>query len=387
MAATSASMSSFMHRLETIRGDIKSISDSLDFSGLEMSDEHLGYLIRFIKEAGISFTKINLANNLITDKGSIALIAAFPSLEDINLAENRITKKGATELFLSQSLRVLDLSGNRIGSKEDSAEDSCCNALEHSQITNLILSECWLTSKDIKCIGKNKTLKDLNLSDNQIREVSDLAQIPTLVRLNLAINSIQDISAFHVSQSLIELTMTGNTLNNHGVRGLCKNNVLKILNVARNKLNIEGLKILLEIPSLTKFDAFGNDLLYEDFLIVVKMAQDSPCLIWADFTNDNIPQGLLEVEVPESGDIPKDHAASIMKKAEEAPLAGCTAGGTREALLIGFDSSSSASSSSSSRRRKEPETSLASSETVATSAENADGESTPKRSKPSSVTV
>lgn len=118
-----------------------------------------------------------------------------------------------------------------------------------TSLTELDLSEMELTNEDIKSISDMVNLTALNLSENEISNISMLAQLDNLEVLNLESNYISDIKSLSKLTNLKELYLGENQISNISV--LSKLTNLEILSLSANKIsdinalsNLENLRIL-----------------------------------------------------------------------------------------------------------------------------------------------
>lgn len=92
----------------------------VNLAGLKIKDDEIAEIMAYIKDNKPTTTKIDLDNNLITDKGAKILseyFRDFNDLQEISIQFNKIGKSGAIELFrLKNDFSSLDilLHGNNI---------------------------------------------------------------------------------------------------------------------------------------------------------------------------------------------------------------------------------------------------------------------------------
>lgn len=92
----------------------------VNLAGLKIKDDEISEIMAYIKEKKPTATRIDLDNNLITDKGAKILSQCFRDFNDvqeISIQFNKIGKSGAIELFrLKNDFANLDIlfHGNKI---------------------------------------------------------------------------------------------------------------------------------------------------------------------------------------------------------------------------------------------------------------------------------
>ncbi|MDI9819895.1 MULTISPECIES: hypothetical protein [unclassified Legionella] len=95
-------------------------SVKVNLAGLKIKDDEISEIMTYIKENKPAATKIDLDNNLITDKGATILseyFRDFNDVQEISIQFNKIGRSGAIELFrLKNDFSTLDIlfHGNNI---------------------------------------------------------------------------------------------------------------------------------------------------------------------------------------------------------------------------------------------------------------------------------
>jgi hypothetical protein len=173
------------------------VSD-LDFSNMKLNLENIKALIK-----NKNVKNLNLSDIAVNDEW-FKVLAESTNLEKLRLrsARGNISDNGAKLFKNNTSLKSLDLSNNRV-----------------------------LTSETARALAENKTLTELDLSNNSIDDegAKALAANDTLRILNLSNNSIDD----------------------EGAKALAANDTLRILNLSDNKIGDEGAIALSKNTTLT----------------------------------------------------------------------------------------------------------------------------------------
>ncbi len=123
-----------------------------------------------------------------------------------------------------------------------------------SNLENLILGNNSLT--DISFINDLKGLKKLDLSINNVKNISSIKNLKNITELDLGGNQLSDISPLKELKNLMKLNLEYNRLNDIS---LLKNfNNLTVLNIEGNQLN--DISPLKELKNLKKLNLGNNHL-------------------------------------------------------------------------------------------------------------------------------
>lgn len=171
---------------------------------------------------------------------------ALPALQRVNLASNNIRHLEG----LPRTLNELDISHNDL-----------------NEITTFLpvpeLLFLYAQSNNIdnfSCLSHNTTLTTLNLGRNRLKDLAGLENLSNLVTLNLELNLLHgelDFSKYDLPQ-LQELRLNNNKITSiHGLSGLKK---LNILDLANNYLSEFSCPTIL--PNLKKLILSSNQLRY-----------------------------------------------------------------------------------------------------------------------------
>ncbi len=285
---------------------------SITHGGLEEED-----VINLVRELNKNpyIKKLNLSYNLIGNGGAAALAGLVRPLDEIDLTANNIGPSGAEHLS-KLCMQTLKLSGNPIGKKGESF-------FADAAIVNLYLNECGITENGITLLLRNKRIKNLALSNNNISidavlafpeegcllEELDLSQnnlfddnilgignLERLKFLDLGSNSLTSESALVISQlpALKTLILGQNQINADGVKIILKNGSIKILNLFNNELSFSESDSLPENNSIVTIDLSDNQL-DERCKNVLKQLLKIPTLTSLDLSGNQL--GKSEVEI------------------------------------------------------------------------------------------
>lgn len=189
---------------------------------------------------------------------TIGAVQEYPQIEDQGL------KRIAQKLSENTTVKVLDLSGNKIGG--NGGLKALAKVLATNKtIEHLFLANNKFTTKDlgylVDVLEQNETLTILSLQNCGIKDdgagklAEGLAKNKSLVILNLSLNSIRDdgakalAKAFKLSQApLARLVVNGNLIRAPGAKKLMKmlmeNGNMETLDLSSNKINLKGAKYM-----------------------------------------------------------------------------------------------------------------------------------------------
>lgn len=111
-------------------------------------------------------------------------------------------------------------------------------------------------SKNTYLLNANQQVIGLNLSDNNLSELTVLKALPNLTTLNLSYNQLSDLTVFKALPNLTALNLSHNNLSDITILKALPN--LTILNLRGNKLS--NFKVLKALPNLTELDLSHNNL-------------------------------------------------------------------------------------------------------------------------------
>lgn len=156
---------------------------------------------------------LNADNNRIQDISPINLMVQLLSLD---LSENLIKFLGFNQGVSIQSsqpsnpfnkltkLETLNLSNNQI--------DDVSNLSGLVNLRHLNLNENKVN--DISDLNQLRSLQELSIAYNQLEDISVLSMFPDLIHLDLSYNQISDISSFHNLTQLKQAAMYNNRIEN-----------------------------------------------------------------------------------------------------------------------------------------------------------------------------
>lgn len=155
---------------------------------------------------------------------------------------------GWSSLSALSELTELTMTGCTISSQDLLAIGSL------PKLEKLTLSNCSLSS--IQNLSSAKHLKQLDLSNNTVRDISALSFMPSLEKLDLNHNALKDLNALSALENLQVLDVSFNSLSSVApISGCVK---LTQLNIGNN--TIDALTGIESMKNLTKLDASYNSL-------------------------------------------------------------------------------------------------------------------------------
>lgn len=179
--------------------------------------------------------ELNLENSSISN---IEELKYFTALESLELNENLI--EDVSSLSLLKNLSVLELKNNKINV-------NTITGLANIEDLDLDLSGNNIT--DISAIRNLINLYSLDLSENSITDINPLSNLTNLGSLNLIGNNITDISALSNLTDLNSLHLSKNKISN--VAGIANLIDLRYLGLSENQIiDISPLKQLTKLRSL-----------------------------------------------------------------------------------------------------------------------------------------
>ncbi len=199
------------------------------------------------KELNITFKQVSVEKIRIWEYEKAAEYTIGKNNKIIGL---RITRFSLKELPISikdfQNLEILDLSFNEL---------TDISVLSHlPKLTNLYLVGNELS--DISVLSYLPNLTNLYLGVNHIYDISVLSYLPKLTNLSLGVNQLTDISVLSYLPNLINLNLGGNQLTDISVLSHLSN--LTNLNLGGNQ--IYDISILSHLSKLTSLNLGGNKL-------------------------------------------------------------------------------------------------------------------------------
>lgn len=253
--------------------DIIELAEAIKYStkvrSLNLSNNNIGNKVSDILTEAIKannrITKLVLSYNKLGDGFAESLskiLVRNKTIAILDLSHNQISESGADSLSKAlkdnNTLNKLYLSYNQI--KEDGAQSIGEDLLANNQviaIEYLDLSGNHIGDRGVNHISKgiknNKTITELHLSNNQIKNNGDFPSLNdalkgenTIKVLNLSNNQIQDEGAKSIGEavqknkSITELILSDNQIEDEGAQWLSKyleNNRIKILHLTGNKID------------------------------------------------------------------------------------------------------------------------------------------------------
>ena len=221
------------------RGGSDSITVTINITDISDIDPPLSDRTSAVREAIVAaIPRVNSAAG-VTE----AHLAAITSLE--------LNRKGIKSLKIGDfdglnSLTSLNLSFN------DISDISTLKDLTSLTILNLWFNEL----SDISPLEELTSLTSLDLRDNSISDISALGHLTSLTSLRMNYNSISDISALEDLTSLTSLSLSNNSIND--ISTLEKLTSLTSLSLSNN--SISDIPALEDMTSLTSIDLSNNSI-------------------------------------------------------------------------------------------------------------------------------
>jgi len=226
------------------------------YYGKGMGDKQVKKLVIAVKNNKF-ITAIDLYAHDIGDLGAGYLSEL--SLDHLSLCCNNIWPPGAKSLSKS-NIRRLDLSGNYNVGPVGAAY--FCNS---TKIEELLLSESNIGNAGATAVFQNKHIKLLDISANDITNVSGICNATSLVEINLEQNKIgyeNKDSIQHIAnhKTLKIVNIGSNWLEDSGVGILANSTSIECLNLWQNFITEVGFFHLLANTNIKELFLFNNDI-------------------------------------------------------------------------------------------------------------------------------
>ena len=227
-----------------------------DITELDLSGKYELNKISNIKglESFENLTILNLSDNNISSNNSISrinLLKDLPNIERINLSGNKLENTDVISNY--QRATHIYLSNNKINNLN--GFETLIQKLKNNE-SEPVLIALDLSGNEIEDLTQIKdivTLKSLNLNNNNINNIKPIENMVNLSTLYISKNKIDDISIISKLTKLTTLYMASNNIRNISS---IKNLGLSILDISSNKIdNLEDLK---NMTSLQELKASAN---------------------------------------------------------------------------------------------------------------------------------
>lgn len=162
--------------------------------------------ICFLKDA-VKMRSLDLNNNLISDDGTDAVFSLI-SLEELDVSNNNITD--LQFLTGASSLKNLNINENTVASLD---------AIEKLTLKNFYASGCGIDDEMTVSIGKITTVENLDVSNNNISDLTFLANLNSLEQVDVSSNMLELNAA---NGEIVE------SLENSGVAVACLEESVKV---------------------------------------------------------------------------------------------------------------------------------------------------------------
>nr|KAG5703064.1 hypothetical protein BaRGS_016225 [Batillaria attramentaria] len=175
---------------------------------LDLSHNNLHRLEDSVFDNMINLVNLSMAGNSLKEE-TFDLTRVFQNLtrlEVLNASGNLLTSLNESDCAGLTSLKVLDLSHNRIASVSLGTDTPL------SQVTHLNLSGNMLTSLTPDVIVHLASLKVVDLSDNLLHHVAELHVPQALLTLDLSRNSLRSVPVFRGASGLRVLRLSRNSI-------------------------------------------------------------------------------------------------------------------------------------------------------------------------------
>lgn len=225
-------------------------------------------LVRFldrINEHNPNLTHLALNNFRMKPLDAEFLAAALQRnsyITSLDLKFNRLRAEGAKLIAEVTTLKVLDISGNKIG---DEGAEALARNFHLTSLTVTLCSRIGFVG--VTALAKNTTLKELDLGGNHIGDggAQALAENTTLRTLGLQSCglSLLGIAVLLKNTTLTSLSLGYNDLKNEGAILLASSTTLFSLSLMANRIGFQGIKALAQNTNLTSLNLTRNNFVPE----------------------------------------------------------------------------------------------------------------------------
>ena len=176
---------------------------------------------------------------------------------DAVLMSNQLWKITSLKLSGAESYEDLAyLTGLEKLTIQNGTGDSLESLRNLSYLSQLTLTDCTVSTKDLQVIGALPSLTKLSITGCSLSNIENLGTASKLTSLNLSNNVIRDLSALSFMTNLTDLNLSHNALNS--LNALSSLTSLKTLDVSYNALS--SVAPLSSCESLTKLYISNNSL-------------------------------------------------------------------------------------------------------------------------------
>lgn len=284
----------------TVRQDEEVIFTDANFElAIREILEHSGKPI--FKSQLLGIVELNLQNK---DIYSLNGIEYFRNLEILNLSKNVIDDVGALQTLYN--LRVLDLSHNRLVDLEKANFQliAILPLISLNLENNHLVSETDQieTLSSIKVLKTFDSLQELNLANNQIRDLYYLSRLKNLRSLNLSGNQITEIEFLEDLVQLRKLNLRNNKIEDLSpIKDLVN---LTYLNLHTNEdiISIKPIQAMVNLETLILRNVpVGNEIKYLSKLNRLNRLNLRNCSLWDISVLYLLMENGALQDVPESG--------------------------------------------------------------------------------------
>jgi Leucine-rich repeat (LRR) protein len=162
--------------------------------------------------------------------------------------------------------------------KDNPAEEIVLKGLGLKEIPNQLIDLNFIVTidlsenniEDISCLAKLPNLKSIILSNNTIKDLGSLSSFHNLEYINLNKNFLKDINCLSQLPNLIYLSLNDNQITD--ITSLCFLNRLTILNLSHNA--IEDIEVLSMLENIEALDLSRNKITTVKPLLYLKTLEE-----------------------------------------------------------------------------------------------------------------
>ncbi|CAL5990259.1 Conserved_hypothetical protein [Hexamita inflata] len=289
-----------LHINKYLLQDITGIQQMVQLQILDLSQNSIEN-IQMLSEL-ISLTQLNLSFNKISDTSAISSLI---NLNTLNLSHNKLYDisginnltnlstlllnnnciKNILGIPSSQYLLQLDLSRNKL----INLQDLVGIRLNSLRILNLSSNNL----EDVSQLSNFISIVELNLENNKLQHVHYLQTLINLLNLNISSNELVDISFVYNMKQLVDLNLSKNRI--ICVKALSNLEMVKSLDIAGNE--VIHCNSLLNLSNLQVVELRGNFITETQIQYVINQKQRTPNIKQINISNriESISQSNLNL--------------------------------------------------------------------------------------------
>lgn len=241
--------------------DISALESSTSLEELWISDNDITD-ISSLKQLSENLSVLYLDDNSIDDYSPLWSLTELTYIDIDLIADENLADAVRSKLSLDDDAVILPTNLDALKTLDAHEEDtSSLEGLEYAvNLEKLVVWDNNIT--DISPLADLEYLTDLRLGLNDISDISDLSDMPQLTWLGVQDNDIEDVSALANLTNLTELRMNGNDIEDIEVLS----NLSKIVTLHLNNNDIKDVEPLWNLSTLESLQLADNPITWTTHL-------------------------------------------------------------------------------------------------------------------------